>query len=51
MGSLTRDIGTFISSCGRNTIPAACREAASVGMTDCVAVMIAGADEPAAKDS
>ncbi|UEM19197.1 MmgE/PrpD family protein [Skermanella mucosa] len=49
MASLTRDIGTFISSCDGGGIPPECREAARVGMTDCVAVMIAGADEPAVR--
>lgn len=49
MASLTCDIGAFIASFDGNAIPPECREAARIGMTDCVAVTVGGADEPAVR--
>lgn len=49
MASLTCDIGAFIASYDGNALPAECREAARIGMTDCVAVTIGGADEQAVR--
>jgi 2-methylcitrate dehydratase PrpD len=47
MFGLTRQTAEFVASLRPDTIPAPCLEAARIGITDCVAVMIAGAFEEA----
>jgi 2-methylcitrate dehydratase PrpD len=47
MVGLTRQTAEFIASLQPGAIPVSCIEAARMGITDCVAVMIAGASEDA----
>jgi 2-methylcitrate dehydratase PrpD len=47
MLGLTRQTAEFVASLTPDAIPASCTEGARVGITDCVAVMIAGASEEA----
>jgi 2-methylcitrate dehydratase PrpD len=44
---ITAQAADFISDIGFDDFPARCVEAASMGFTDCLGVMIAGADETA----
>jgi 2-methylcitrate dehydratase PrpD len=46
---LTRAIAAFVSRMGYDDAPPRCIEAATLGFTDCLGVMIAGADEPAVR--
>ncbi|WGF87984.1 MmgE/PrpD family protein [Marinivivus vitaminiproducens] len=45
MAGLTRSCAAFVSDVTFGALPDTCREAARVGMLDCVGVMIAGASE------
>lgn len=47
MTGLTMNIAAFVSGLSTQDIPARCLDAARIGMRDCVAVMIAGRNEPA----
>jgi 2-methylcitrate dehydratase PrpD len=47
MTGLTRQCAEFVASLDRAAIPARAYDAARIGMTDCIATMIAGAQEPA----
>jgi len=47
MLGLTRQTAEFVASLRPDAIPASCTEGARIGITDCVAVMIAGASEEA----
>lgn len=47
MAGLTRQAGAFVASLTPDAIPDICLDTAETGITDCVAVMIAGADEEA----
>ena len=49
MIGLTRQAGAFVATLDPASIPDVCMDAAAAGITDCVGVMIAGADEPAPK--
>jgi len=49
MSSLTLGLAAFVSNLSPATLPADCREAARIGMLDCIGVMIAGADEEPAR--
>jgi 2-methylcitrate dehydratase PrpD len=46
MTGLTRQAAAFAASVEARAIPQRCYDAARIGMADCVATMIAGADEP-----
>jgi 2-methylcitrate dehydratase PrpD len=46
---LTRTIAAFVSRIEFDVIPRRCIEAATIGFTDCMGVMIAGADEQAVR--
>jgi len=46
MGSLTADLGRFVSGLTLQQVPAEARAVAKTGFTDCFGVMIAGAREP-----
>jgi 2-methylcitrate dehydratase PrpD len=46
MTGLTRQAAQFAASLSPQTIPPRCYEAARLGVADCVATMVAGADEP-----
>lgn len=47
MTGLTRQAGEFVAALDPGAIPEIALDAATMGLTDCVAVMIAGADEEA----
>lgn len=47
MTGLTRQTGEFVAALTPDRVPEDCLDAATMGMTDCVAVMIAGAEEDA----
>lgn len=49
MTGLTREVAEFVASVSPGAIPAKLKEAAKAGMTDCVAVTVAGSDEPAVR--
>src|SRR5260221_13450376 len=44
--ALTRELGKFVSSLRYDALPADATRVARLGFTDCIAVMIAGSDEP-----
>ncbi len=46
MGSLTADLGRFVSELTLSAVPPGAQSVAKTGFTDCFAVMIAGAREP-----
>lgn len=47
MDSITRKAAAFVAHFNGKTAPAEAREAARIGMLDCIGVMLAGAREPA----
>src|SRR5699024_7689146 len=49
MVALTQDIARFVTELSPQALPGDCREAARIGMLDCVGVMIAGSDEEPAR--
>lgn len=49
MTGLTRQASEFVASVSADAIPERLRDAAKSGMTDCIAVMIAGCDEEAVR--
>src|SRR5258708_35570460 len=46
---LTRSLGRFVSALRYEALPQAALEVVRTGFTDCVAVMLAGIDEPVAR--
>lgn len=44
---LTRELGAFVEAMISMPLPATCIEGASIGIADCIGVLIAGSDEPA----
>src|SRR6266705_3806667 len=49
MPALTSDIAAFVASVEPAALPERCSYGGTIGMLDCVGVMIAGSSEPAAK--
>jgi 2-methylcitrate dehydratase PrpD len=45
--SLTRDLGRFVADASFEPLPAEAVDVARTGFTDCIATMIAGANDPA----
>jgi 2-methylcitrate dehydratase PrpD len=46
MTGLTRQVAGFVASLDPAAVPARCYDAARIGVADCVATMVAGANEP-----